>query len=267
MAIPLVSSYFPIKKALSENLKEALSIFNKKISDITVQIVKLDKLGISPAALLSAILFIIMGFATYYLAPLSFLLNDYSIFLLILNVILIVMILGLIFMLQLIVPYLQLLILNIIILFAWKDKNIYFVVKKNLEGHSSRNQKTSIMFMIALSFVIFAGCTLELVSNFIIDISKSILGGDIWVHNWGDDNTLEQNKLIDYFNNFNSKFPNVIKNYTFMSYPLNEIIKSTVNIGTLCGYRMKRSSLVSVDTSFVNSGYSELYTHSIHIKN
>jgi len=239
LSIPLISSYFPIKKTLSENLKEALSIFNKKISDITVQIVKLDKLGISPAALLSSVLFIVMGFATYYLAPLSFILDDYSLFLLILNIILIVMILGLIFMLQLIVPYLQLLILNIILLFAYKDKNIYFVVKKNLEGHATRNQKTSIMFMIALSFVIFAGCTLELVSNFIVDISKSILGGDIFIHNWGNDNTLEQNKLDAYFNNFNKKFPDVLKNYTYLSYPLNDIIGSGVQIGTLCGKKIK----------------------------
>ena len=216
-------------------MKEALSIFNKKISDITVQIVKLDKLGISPASLLSSILFIVMGFATYYLAPLSFILNDYSIFLLILNIILIVMILGLIFMLQLIVPYLQVMILNIILLFAWKDRNVYFVVKKNLEGHSSRNQKTSIMFMIALSFVIFAGCTLELISNFIVDISKNILGGDIFVHTWGDDNTLEQNKINDYFKNFNKKFPGIVKNYTFLSFPLNELIGSNVQLGTLCG--------------------------------
>lgn len=216
-------------------MKDALSIFNKKISDITVQIVKLDKLGISPAALLSSILFILMGFATYYLAPLSFILNDMSLFLFILNVILIIMILGLIFMLDLVVPYLQLGLLNIIMLCVEKDRNIYFVVKKNLEGHSVRNQKTSIMFMIALSFVIFAGSTLELVSGFIVDISKSILGGDIWIHNYGRDNTLRENDLRKYFQNFNQKFPNTIKNYTFLSYPLSDIIGQSVKIGTLCG--------------------------------
>ncbi len=195
-------------------------------------------MGISPAALLSSILFIVMGFATYYIAPLSFILNDYSLFLLILNIILIVMILGLVFMLQLIVPYLQLGILNIILCFAWKDRNVYFVVKKNLEGHSTRNQKTSIMFMIALSFVIFAGSTLELVANFIVDISKSIFGGDIWVHNWGKDNTLEEIKLKNYFTNLNNKFPGIIKNYTFLSYPLDEILGSQTKIGTLCGKKI-----------------------------
>jgi hypothetical protein len=166
---------------LSSNLKDALTIFNKKINDIFVKIMKLEQLGVSPSSILYSSILIIMGFSTYYIAPLGFFLQDYSIFLYILNMVLIAMIIGLIFMLQLLVPTLQSWILSFIMLFTWKDRNIKFVVEKNLNGHSKRNIKTSIMFMIALSFIIFAGCTIKLVSNFIVSLSKNILGADILI--------------------------------------------------------------------------------------
>ena len=73
ISVPLISSYFPIKKSLEDNLRETLDIFNKKIGDIIISVIKLEYLGISPTTFIAAIILIIIGLATYYLAPLSFL--------------------------------------------------------------------------------------------------------------------------------------------------------------------------------------------------
>ena len=238
LTLPLISSYFPVKKALSSNLKDSLSILNKKISDVSVNIVKLEKLGISPSMFLSSLILIILGFITYYLAPLSFLMLDYSMFLFILNSILIMMIIGMILLIQIIVPYFQNLILNILMFIFKKDRNLKFVIAKNLNGHFRRNQKSSIMFMIALSFVIFAGCTILLICNFVISASKNVFGSDIWVANFNDNDTLDEKELIRYLTDFNQKFPKTIKNFTFISMALHDIIGTKVSLTTLNGNKI-----------------------------
>jgi ABC-type antimicrobial peptide transport system permease subunit len=233
LTLPLISSYFPIKKALSSNLKDSLAIFSKKITDVSVNIVKLERLGISPSLLLSSIILIVLGFITYYLAPMAFLKSDFSTFLFILNSILIMMIIGMILLMQIFVPKIQKFILNIIMFIFSFDKNLKFVISKNLDGHFTRNQKSSVMFMIALSFVIFSGCTIILICNFIISATKNVFGSDIWV--WQQDNhrTLNEKELIRYLNDFDSKFPKMIKNYTFISMPMKDWIDRDMRFSTL----------------------------------
>ena len=262
ITIPLISSYLPIKKALSENLKEALTIFNKKITDISVNIIKLEKLGVSPAAVITSLVMIVMGFSTYYLAPMCFLLSNYSMFLFILNVILIVMIIGLILVMQLIVPKLEKIVLHLIMCLIRKDRNIKFVVMKNLQGHSRRNTKTSIMFMISLSFVIFAGCTIELISNFISDVSRNIFASDIWVMQASKDDSLNEKKISIYLNDFNLKFPGNLKNYSFSTYDLDDEILDKTYFSNLCGYPNKYLALVGVPENLLYSTFSDIYLYS-----
>jgi ABC-type antimicrobial peptide transport system permease subunit len=235
LTLPLVSSYFPVKKALSANLKDSLSIFNKKISDVSVSIVKLEKMGISPSLFLTSLILIILGFLTYYVAPLSFLNMDFSTFLFILNAILIMMIIGLILLMQIFVPKIQKWILNILMLLCRKDKNLKFVIEKNLDGHFSRNQKSSIMFMIALSFVIFAGCTILLICNFIVSASKNVFGSDIWVGQLDDNDSLDEKELVRYLLDFESKFPYSIRNYTFISMDMRDFLQTDIRLSTLNG--------------------------------
>ncbi len=235
ITLPLISSYFPVQKALASNLKDSLSIFNKKISDVTVNIVKLEKMGISPALTLTSIILVILGFLTYYIAPLSFLNMDYSTFLFILNSILIMMIIGLILLMQVFVPRIQTGILSILMLLFRRDINLKFIIAKNLDGHHRRNQKSSIMFMIALSFIIFAGCTIMLICNFIISVSKNVFGSDIWVGQFDDNNTLDEKELVKYLIQFDSKFPISIRNYTFISMNMKDFLARDIRISTLNG--------------------------------
>ena len=56
------------------------AIFNKKIGDIVVSIIKLENLGVSPTTLIASITLVVIGLMTYYMAPLSFLLLDMQFF-------------------------------------------------------------------------------------------------------------------------------------------------------------------------------------------
>ena len=102
---------------------------------------------------------VVTGVMTYYVAPLSFLYNNLNLFFFILNSILILMILGLAFIAMLIQPFLENIILKMFThcLCRKCDHKLFKIVDKNLEGHGKRNLKTSLMFTIALSFLIFAG--------------------------------------------------------------------------------------------------------------
>lgn len=50
-----------------------------------------------------------------------------------------------------------------------------------MEGHASRNWKTTFMYSLALSFILFAGASLTLDTKVIGDALQSTLGGDITV--------------------------------------------------------------------------------------
>lgn len=125
-------------------------------------------MGLSVNQLVVAVMLVFLGVLTYYVAPMAFIYRNYTLFFFILNFILILMILGLAFVSILLLPYIQILFVKIFIGIIRGDKNLYQVVRKNLQGHESRNTKTAMMFTIALSFLIFAGSTFELIGHLII---------------------------------------------------------------------------------------------------
>ena len=274
LSIPIVSSYFPIKKCLDDNLRETLAIFNKKIGDIVVSMIKLENLGVSPTTLIAAITLIIIGLLTYYVAPLSFLLLNSSLFLFIMIGILITMLLGLIILTQLLVPYLQKFILKIIMFLSFKDRNLHLIVIKNLEGHKRRDQQVSIMFMVALGFVIFAGCTLNLVVDFVETIAKSLIGGDfsIYITNQNGQNiTFNEIAINNYLQSMKQNYPDLIQNYGYISWSSNDllydenvVLKS--RISPLSGYPIIRRRVYGIDRNFIDSTYTSLYSISQYDK-
>lgn len=139
-----------------------------------------------------------MGILTYYVAPWAFMYGNYQLFFLILNFVLIIMILGLAFLSIILLPYLQLLLLNIYLFCIRRDRKLYKVVKKNLEGHEKRNTKTALMFTIALSFLIFAGSTFELISHLMISDLESIIGADLYASSQASSNYLDEGAIIGY---------------------------------------------------------------------
>jgi len=266
ISIPLISSYFPIKKVLNSNLKENLSLFNKKISEIVVYMTKLENIGISPTSLFASIILISIGIFTYYVSPLSFIYLNQRLFLFIMLGILILMILGLIILTQLLIPHLQKLILKIIMFFCFKDRNLHLLILKNLDGHKRRDQQISLMFMIALGFVIFSGCTLNLVTDFVETMAKGLIGGDFMIglleNNYNS--TLNQTLINGYLNNITNVYPNAIQDYAYISFssglllhtPNFQIFPETC---ALNGFPCRVRKIYGIDRSFIDSSYHSNY--------
>ena len=102
--MPLVSNIVPIQAALGKNLRASLDLNHRAATEITVQIKKLQDYGLSLPQFIMAIMLVVMGIFTYYVAPTAFLYGKYELFFTILNSVLIMMILGLTFVAILILP-------------------------------------------------------------------------------------------------------------------------------------------------------------------
>ena len=275
ISIPLISSYFPIKKVLNSNLKENLSVFNKKISEIVITMIKLENIGISTSSLIISITLITIGVLTYYVGPLSFLFLNSRLFLFIMLGILLAILIGLIVLTQLLVPYLQKFILKIIMFLSFKDRNLHLLVLKNLEGHNRRDQQVSLIFMIAIGFIIFSGCTLNLVIDFIETLAKSVIAGDTMVlltNENGFNATLNQTLINGYLNNISKVYPNEIQDYAYISFPAYYLLYTPdfhlyPRICALNSYPGNYRYSYGIDRNYIDSSYTSLYSISQYDKN
>ena len=55
------------------------------------------------------------------------------------------------------------------------------IVEKNLKAHGNRNLKTSLMFTVTLSFLVFTSANFKQIHFFLISIAKIITGTDLTV--------------------------------------------------------------------------------------
>lgn len=172
--IPLGSNILPILRALSKTLRDSLDLYHRTVNDILVTVIKLEKMGVSLEQTSSALLLILMGFVSYYMIPMAFIFSNIKLALAIINIILIIMIIGFTLLVNLLErPFERLILylsLQVTKLLKYDDFNLKPVILKNLEGHYSRNWKTTLMYTIALAFLIFAGAGFSLQTEVITDI-------------------------------------------------------------------------------------------------
>ena len=127
-----------------------------------------------------AIMLVLIGFSTYYVIPMAFIKQEQILLFVLLNLLLILIIIGLTFICVLLFRYLESAILWILLhTCCYRDKRVYTVIVKNMEGHRNRNSKTSIMFTLSISFLIFAASSFTLISTLIEKTALSLIGADL----------------------------------------------------------------------------------------
>lgn len=167
LVMPVISNIMPIKRALSRTLKDSLDLYHRVNDQLSVDVQRLENMGLSLGQSLISITLIVIGIITYYVAPMAFLNNDIQLFLIILNTILILMILGFTLLINLFQTFVEKIYLYSIIypldkLNIFKDIPLIFIIKKNMDAHYKRNYKTTLMITVAISFVIFNGASFGL---------------------------------------------------------------------------------------------------------
>lgn len=152
LVIPLCSSVIPIQSALKKNLNDSLDIQRSKTQAIYVEILDKDNQNMTSFIIFGCIA-IIYGLAIYYFLPLAMLSFDIALILKIFFFILI----GLLFGLSLLAFNLQrILEIGLTKIFLCCERaSMKQMVLKNLTAHRMRNKMTSIIYSIALGFIIF----------------------------------------------------------------------------------------------------------------
>jgi len=224
--IPLVANIAPISRALSRTLRDSLDVYHHVVGDVNVRVQKLANLGLDLWQTCLSVLMVVVGFTTFYLVPYSFTFGKFALFLNILTAVLLGMLCGLCILAQLLQPKFE---ISILWLFTRAHAHLYSLVRKNLQGHRGRNQKTSLMFTLCLGFIVFAGVMLELQSQSIVDNVRQFIGADLQVYSWKIkeplpeapfrqflDSQIAQRKLGD---------PTaMVESYTFFTFPLADVL-------------------------------------------
>lgn len=208
-----------------------------------------------------AIMLVVMGILTYYVAPTSFLFGQYELFFIILNCVLLMMILGLTFIAILILPGLQKLILRAFLLCFWKDRKLRQIIEKNMVSHQSRNTKTAIMFAICLSFLIFAGSTFKLIGNLIVSQLENSVGADFYATtiDYRSMNTFIDDGPISQFLHEQKQTDGAVESWTYASNSLKYIFakikpedKENTLFSDMCGYKELNTNIHSIQENYLS---------------
>ena len=143
---------------------------------------KLEDLGISVTQTIAGLILVSMGFMTYYLAPLTFFYDETVWFLFIFDVILISIVIGLTLISIILFEFVEKGLLALLMsTCAKRDSRLKTLIHKNLDSHRTRNSKTSILFTLSLSFVIFSAANFKLLTGLIASEVIALFGADLYV--------------------------------------------------------------------------------------
>lgn len=163
--LPIIASMMPLYTLLTQELSDSLDIAHNKSKAVSVQ-VETNNFTARLTLLTFGIVTVLFGVSIYYILPLALLSMNIALFLGIFLAVLIAFLLGLV----LLSLNAQFFIERFIVytLFLLERTSMRLLILKNLAAHRIRNRKTTIMYAISLSFIIF------LIVNFDMQMSSSL---------------------------------------------------------------------------------------------
>jgi hypothetical protein len=147
-----LSSIAPIQSALKKNLNESLDIQRSKTQAMYVEILDPQKQNMGSYIVFGTVA-VIYGFSIYYFLPLAMLSFNFALILNIFFFILISMLFGLSLLAFNLQRFIEILLTYVFLIF--EKSSMRQMVLKNLTAHKMRNKMTSIIYSIALGFIIF----------------------------------------------------------------------------------------------------------------
>eukprot|EP01060_Flectonema_neradi_P010229 TRINITY_DN17355_c0_g1_i1.p1 TRINITY_DN17355_c0_g1~~TRINITY_DN17355_c0_g1_i1.p1 ORF type:complete len:1106 (+),score=147.38 TRINITY_DN17355_c0_g1_i1:33-3320(+) len=179
LTIPVIASIAPIVKAVSLSLQESLDTRRAKTKVITYELSRSDSTTVSIEVLVLGASLTTFGFLIYYMFPLALLTTNILLLLWIFFGILLGMLFGLV-LLSLNFEHLLERLLTAVFLF-WENEAVKVMLVKNLVAHRPRNRKTTLMYSMSLSFIIWMMVSVDLQIRSVSAGVSLKYGGDIIV--------------------------------------------------------------------------------------
>jgi hypothetical protein len=263
--LPLVSNIIPIKQALGNSLRNALDQFRSGADEFEVKMIRLKNFGLSINQFILAFSLLGCGILTYFYVPQAFLSNDIRHFSYLINLLLVVLIIGMILIAQAFIAPLEKMFLSLFIFLKPSDYKMKPIVLKNLRSHGNRNMKTSLMFTVTLSFLVFSSANFRQIHFFLVSFAECMSGSDLTaaklnIYNERD-SVIDEFKIREFLEENLSKRGGLVENYSFQSVKLEDTYNTNglnghagrheiFHGGTSKGYRLK---VQAVERNFLDS--------------
>ena len=254
--MPILANVVPIKRALSNTLRDALDIYHQVTSTVKVHVMKLESIGLSPLVLACSLVVVVCGFVAYYLIPLSFTFSNMSMFFTILTAILVATLFGLSMIAVSVQPLFEHLLAYAIVWGPGYEAR-RTLVNKNLSGHGPRNAKTAVMLTTSFAFIIFAGALFSLLSSILMEFFEEFVGTDISVRASYLDRPLDEAGLRAFLDSEIADNPNtIVRNYSFVTFPLSDYpFVTSAYAATLVGYPRNTINVYGVEKHYFDATY------------
>jgi len=219
LIVPVIASYFPIRKALSSNIRDSLDRRHNKLSGFVITIEnKLYKV-INANKTLIAIggSFSIIGGLLCYFLPASLISMNIANILSILFAVLLCMLFGMIMLSMNLQPMIEQIVLFVVFfVFFWEKKGINIITRKNLLSHKLKNKKTAIMFAMSITCIIFLQSVSDVELNTMEYNARVLIGADVRVDMRSTFNSGNFWPLLKSAEEYLSEIPEV-RDWAFMS--------------------------------------------------
>jgi hypothetical protein len=180
IAMPVIGSYVPTKAALQNSLSDSLDVYKQASATVSVVATRLENLGVSGSQLAVGLGLVFIGLVVYLVIPLAFVIRDFDLMFTCLNSLIIVVVMGLVTLSTAAQGSLEKALVYCMMALT-PDRRFISLVLKNLAAHRNRNQKTVLMFTIAITFVVFVGSIFFLQGASIESNIRVAFGADIVV--------------------------------------------------------------------------------------
>mmetsp|Transcript_2095 Transcript_2095/g.2664 ORF Transcript_2095/g.2664 Transcript_2095/m.2664 type:complete len:236 (-) Transcript_2095:810-1517(-) len=132
-------------------------------------------------------------------------------------------------------------------------------------SHKKRNAKTSMLFTIALAYLVFGGSSLLLMGNMIVGFLKNFLGSDIFVSSVLSTNDLPEADLRVLLNKEMTGSRKKIENYAFIGTALHMFLRDiypkrlSTRLSSGGSFPNAYVRLYPIDRTFIDSSLIEFY--------
>ncbi|KAL6065065.1 FtsX domain-containing protein [Balamuthia mandrillaris] len=256
--MPIIANIIPIRRALTQTLRDALDIYHQSFSDTLVRIVRLENMGISIEQTVSSIMAVVFGFLLIYVVPFAFRYEYWSLFLGLLNATLLGMVIGLAMVASILQKKVERWMLHLLM---WgKARKLKSLVRKALTAHGDRNRKTALMFTTVVAFLIFASAIFHLQTASVVDNARVLSGSDILFQTiaWG--HRLPEDQMREFLDeHLQSKNP-YIKSYSFATLPFHQLggIRHTY-LSNMARHPWGKVDLYGVEENYMHTMYDEYF--------
>ena len=224
LGMPFLANYMPIKSAMDKNLRTSLDQNKRTQDEYSIKIERLENVGMSLSQFIIALTFVAIGFMSFYWIPRSFQNQEMMWFFFQLNLVLVLIVVGLTFLSTLLFRRCEKIMLWLTLnLCCRRDKSLYLVIVKNMKAHRKRNMKTSIMFTMSISFLMFATTTFQLLIKAFSSIAEQMIGADMYADTQGME-MLNEGPITELLDKMAALESKPIVDYCFVSASISQVM-------------------------------------------